>query len=87
MTVQILGTGCPKCKLLKANTANVVEDLRAEGATGIELEEVTDLDTMMEMGMLVSPGFAIDGELVQAGKVLSTDQIRSIIQQRMETGT
>lgn len=85
MTVQILGTGCPKCKLLKANTADVVENLRAQGTAGIELEEVTDLEAMMEMGMLVSPGFAIDGELVQAGKVLSTDQIRSIILERKET--
>ena len=87
MTVQILGTGCPKCRLLKANTADVVEELRAQGATDIDLEEVTDLDTMMEMGMLVSPGFAIDGELVQAGKVLSTDQIRSTIEQRIGKGT
>ena len=87
MTVQILGTGCPKCRLLKANTADVVEELRAQGATDIDLEEVTDLDTMMEMGMLVSPGFAIDGELVQAGKVLSTDQIRSIISERIGKGT
>ncbi|MFW5880846.1 MAG: thioredoxin family protein [Spirochaetota bacterium] len=86
MTVQILGTGCPKCRLLKANTAEVVEALRSAGTAGIELEEITDLDTMMEMGMLVSPGFAIDGELVQAGKVLSTDQIRSIIQERVEPG-
>ncbi len=87
MTVQVLGTGCPKCRLLKTNTANVVEELRAQGTAGIELEEVTDLDTMMEMGLLVSPGFAIDGELVQAGKVLSTDQIRSIILERMGKDT
>lgn len=79
MTVQILGTGCPKCRLLKATTTQVLDEMSAEGMTGIKVEEVTDLDTMMEMGMLVSPGFAIDGELVQAGRVLSSDQIRSII--------
>lgn len=79
MTIQILGTGCPKCRLLKANTANAVEKLTAEGAISIDVEEVTDLNTMMEMGMLVSPGFAIDGELLQAGRVLSTHQIQSII--------
>jgi len=84
MTVQILGTGCPKCRLLKANTTAVIQELRAAGTSGLELEEVTDLDTMMEMGMLVSPGLAIDGELVQAGKVLSTDQIRSIIEEHTE---
>lgn len=87
MTIQILGTGCPKCRLLKTNTSQVVEELLAAGAGGIEVEEVTDLEAMMEMGMLVSPGFAIDGELIQAGRVLSSDRIRSIIQERKEKST
>ena len=37
MTVQVLGMGCPKCRLLKANTAEAIEGWRAEGTAGIEL--------------------------------------------------
>lgn len=80
MKVQILGTGCPKCRLLKANTEEAIAQLDAD----IEMEEVTDLDTMMDMGMLVSPGFAIDGELQLTGKVLSADQVKTLILQYME---
>lgn len=80
MKVQILGTGCPKCRLLKANTEEAIAGLDAD----VEMEEVTDLDTMMDMGMLVSPGFAIDGELQLAGKVLTSDQVKTLILQHME---
>jgi small redox-active disulfide protein 2 len=83
MTLQILGTGCPKCRLLKANAADAVTALGDSGAGDIDMEEVTDLDVMMEMGMLVSPGLAIDGELLQAGKVLSSEEIRDIIEKRI----
>ena len=75
MTVQILGTGCPKCKLLKKNTHEAVSQLEGE----ISVEDVTDMDTMMDMGMLVSPGFAIDGTLLQTGKVLTTDNVKKLI--------
>ncbi|MDA3951806.1 MAG: MTH895/ArsE family thioredoxin-like protein [Spirochaeta sp.] len=79
MTIQILGTGCPKCKLLKKNSLAAVEQLDGD----VRIEEVTDMDTMMEMGMLVSPGFAIDGELLKMGKVLTTEQVINLAKSRM----
>ncbi len=79
MTIQILGTGCPKCRLLKKNSLEAVEKLGGE----VRVEEITDMDTMMEMGMLVSPGFAIDGELLKTGKVLTTDQVIDLVESRI----
>lgn len=78
MKIQILGTGCPKCKLLKKNTQEAVAELGID----VTVTDITDMETMMEMGMLVSPGFAIDDELIQMGKVLKTEQIRALISAR-----
>lgn len=80
MKIQILGTGCPKCRLLKKGAQEAVERLGVDA----EIEEVQDIDTMMEMGMLMSPGFAVDHTLIQSGKVLTTEQIESILNQYSE---
>ncbi len=85
MTIQILGTGCPKCRLLKQNASKAIDAIGPQD--DIQLEEITDMDTMMEMGMLVSPGLAIDGELLQMGKVLSAEQIQNIILERGGTSS
>jgi small redox-active disulfide protein 2 len=75
MTIQILGTGCPKCRLLKKSTQEAIAHLGLD----VEIAEVTDPEAMMEMGMLVSPGFAIDGKLLQMGRVLRTEQVAALI--------
>lgn len=71
MKIQILGTGCPKCRLLEQHTNDAVK----RSSIDATIEKITDLDTMMEMNMMVSPGFAIDGTLIASGRVLSVDQI------------
>ncbi len=87
MTVQVLGTGCPKCQLLKTNAAAAINNLRTQTKEDLRLEEVTDPETMMEMGMLVSPGLAVDGELLQAGKVLTAEQVQRLVWERLGNKT
>ena len=82
MKIQILGTGCPKCRLLKSNTQQAVTDLGID----VEVEEVTDMETMMDMGMLMSPGFAVDDSLLHMGKVLSVDQIKAVVREHATEG-
>ncbi len=74
--VEIAGTGCPKCKLLKASALEAVKDL----SFTVEIEEVIDIDTIMEMGVIVTPALAIDGEVKSVGKVLRKEQIKNIIE-------
>jgi small redox-active disulfide protein 2 len=76
MKIQILGTGCPKCKLLEENARKAVNELGIE----CEIEKVTDLDEIMEYGIMMTPGFAIDKDVKSAGKVLTPDQIMDYIQ-------
>jgi small redox-active disulfide protein 2 len=75
MKLQILGTGCARCNMLEANVRAAV----AEAGVDAEVEKVTDLDTMMDMGVMVTPAFAIDGKVVSAGKVLTKDQVMQMI--------
>lgn len=71
MKIQILGTGCPKCRQLEANAREAVA---AKGVEA-EIEKVTDIDRIMEMGVMMTPALVIDGEVRSVGKVLTIDQI------------
>jgi len=77
MTLQILGAGCPKCKTLEAKTAEAVTRLNLQA----EIVKITDFDEIMNMGVMMTPALAIDGEVKSTGKVLTSDQIISIIQE------
>ena len=76
MKIQILGTGCPKCRTLEDNTRKAL-DL---GAISAEIEKVTNLDDIMAMGVMVTPALAIDGEVKVSGKLLTPLEILSLIQ-------
>lgn len=77
MKIQILGAGCPKCNALERNAREALEK------TGIQadIEKVTDLDAIMEMGVMVTPALAVDGEVKKAGKVMTAEEIAAIIKE------
>jgi len=75
MKVQILGTGCPKCKLLEQHAREAIMELGIQA----DVEKVTDIDKIMEMGVMMTPALAIDGEVKSVGKVLTKDQAVQII--------
>ncbi|MDA3951805.1 MAG: thioredoxin family protein [Spirochaeta sp.] len=71
MVIQILGSGCPNCKKLEQNAREAVETL---GLTA-EFQKITESDEILEMGVMRTPGFAIDGEVKKSGRVLSPEEI------------
>jgi len=75
MNIQILGTGCPKCKQLEANAHAAVAELGIEAA----VEKITEIDRIMDMGVMVTPALALDGTVKSAGKILTKDQIIAIL--------
>lgn len=75
MVIQILGTGCPKCKALEANARQAIED----GGIKAIIEKVTEIDRIMDMGVMITPALVIDGEVKSAGKLLNKDQILAYI--------
>ena len=75
MKIEILGTGCPKCKQLTANAEAAVKELNIQA----EICKVTEIDKIVEFGVMMTPALAIDGTVVCAGRVLSKDEIKKII--------
>jgi small redox-active disulfide protein 2 len=73
--LQVLGTGCPKCKKLAELTEAAAKDLGIE----YEIEKVTDINKIMEFGVMMTPALAVDGEVKVVGKVPNMDQIKSYI--------
>ena len=75
MKIQILGTGCPKCKQLEQNTLIAVNQLGLD----FEMEKVTQINDIMKFGVMVTPGLVVDGEVKSSGKLLSVDEIRALL--------
>ncbi len=74
--IEILGTGCPKCKKLAQNAEAAVEALGIE----YEIEKVTDINEIMKFGVMMTPALAVDGEVKLVGKVPSPDEIKDLLQ-------
>ena len=72
--IQVLGTGCPKCKKLAENAELAAKEAGIE----YELEKVTQINDIMKMGVMITPALVIDGEVKIAGKVASSDDIKTM---------
>ena len=73
--IQILGTGCPKCKKLAENTETAAKELGIE----YELEKVTDINEIMKFGIMVTPALAVDGKVKVTGKVPGVEQVKTLL--------
>jgi small redox-active disulfide protein 2 len=70
--IQILGTGCPKCNMLKANAETAIKELGIDA----EIEKISDIKEIMNFGVMSTPAIAIDGKVISAGKVLKPEEIK-----------
>jgi small redox-active disulfide protein 2 len=75
MKIQILGTGCAKCKTLAANAKQAVDEM----GVNVDIEKIEDIKEIMKFNILMTPGFAIDGNVKAAGRVLSPDEIKKML--------
>jgi small redox-active disulfide protein 2 len=73
--IQILGTGCPKCKKLAENAEAASKQLGIE----YELEKVTDINEIMKFGVMMTPALVVDGEVKVIGKAPSSDDIKEML--------
>jgi small redox-active disulfide protein 2 len=75
MKIQILGTGCPKCRRLEENARSAVRELGLDA----DVEKVADINDIISFGVMVTPGLAVDGDVKSTGKVLSVVEIKSLL--------
>ena len=76
MTIKILGTGCPNCQKLEANTKKAVEEL---GLKDTKVEHLYDVNKIIEMGIMMTPALAIDDEIVVSGKIPTVEEIKEML--------
>ena len=76
MKIQVLGTGCAKCKQLTANAEKAVAEL----GLAVAVEKVEDIREIMKFSVMSTPALVVDGKVKSAGKVLGPQQIVTILQ-------
>ena len=75
MKIQILGTGCSKCKTLTANAEAAVKKLGIVA----QIEKVERIADIVQFGVMTTPALAIDGKVKSAGKVLTVAEIEALL--------
>jgi small redox-active disulfide protein 2 len=73
--IEVLGTGCAKCKRLFANVEQAVRDLGIPA----EVVKVEDLEAIVESGVMMTPAHFINGEIVAEGRVPDVNEIKSLL--------
>jgi len=77
--VEVLGSGCPTCKKLYDMTKEIVTELNPD----LEVEYVTDVQKIIEMGVMQTPVLAIDGKPVMTGFISDKEKVRELIKKNM----
>ena len=75
MKIKVLGSGCPNCKVLEANTKKALEELKIKA----NVEKVTDIAKIMEYGVMSTPALVVNEKVVSYGRVLSPEEIKKFL--------
>ena len=75
MKLQILGTGCPKCKKLAENAEAAAKALGLE----FELVKVTDINEIIKFGVMMTPALVVDGMVKVVGKVPDVEAVKAML--------
>ena len=75
MKFTVYGSGCAKCQKLTANAE------AAALALGLDyvIEKVTDVNGIIDAGVMHTPALAVNGEVVVEGKVPGPDEIKQLL--------
>lgn len=77
MLIQVLGTGCAKCNKL----ATLVEGIAKKEGIDFTLEKVTDINKIMDSGVMVTPALLVDGKLKCSGSIPGAEQVAAYLKQ------
>ena len=78
MKIQVLGTGCAKCKALTANAQQAIADMKLDAT----IEKVEDIREIMKFKVMSTPALAVDGVVKSSGVVLAPGEIRALLGKR-----
>lgn len=75
VTLQILGMGCPRCKVLAERTEQAARELGLD----CQVEKVTDIERISRFGIMSVPALVVDGELKMVGRVPSVEALKELL--------
>jgi small redox-active disulfide protein 2 len=75
MRIQVIGPGCPKCKLLAEHAEAAVKEMGIDA----RVEKVSEIDKIIAMGVMATPALAVDGVVKSSGRVLSVKDIQELL--------
>ena len=75
MKIEILGTGCAKCKALEESAKQAIAKIGGFH----EVKKVEDIVEIMNYGVMSTPALVVDGKVLSTGKILTPDQIIELI--------
>lgn len=77
MRIEVLGPGCPKCMSTEQNVRKALSELNMQA----EVLKVTDIDVIIEKGVMWTPALVIDGKLALQGKIPTVEQIKQLVKE------
>jgi len=80
MKIQVLGSGCPTCKKFFELTKKAVEELEIKA----DVEYITDIQKIIEMGVMQSPVLVIDEKPVISGFLLDIEKIKEVLKENLK---
>jgi len=75
MKIEVLGTGCPKCETTEQTVRKAVAELGVQA----DIVKVTDINSIIERGVMWTPALVIDGKVVLQGKIPTLDQVKALV--------
>lgn len=76
--IQILGTGCPTCSKLYETARALVAEHGLE-AQGVVVEKITDIQKMMQMGVMSVPALVVDGKVLFSGRSATREELKGLL--------
>ena len=73
--IKILGSGCAKCMELERATRTALSELQLN----YEVEHITDFAEIASYGVMATPAFVLDGEVISYGKVLTAEEVKVLL--------
>ena len=79
INIQVFGSGCPTCEMLYNRVSKVAKEINSE----LEVDYITDITKMVELGAMSSPVFAINNQIITAGQMPEEEEIKSAIEEKI----
>ncbi len=75
MKIEILGSGCAKCKRLEKNAQQAVKEMGIKA----DVVKIEDIMEIANRGVMMTPAISVDGVVRSVGKVLSPEEVKKLL--------